>query len=978
MSDTTFSKTYDNDLLILTKDVELVLGTAMLGSEFGTIKAAGIRRTGEREVITNDIGEVLVVIIKTPGFELTLKCAFGQNVMAPAMGERLALPFVGLVGYVMEGVTVEWEQGTERGMSIPVSSWDSMTDAVAYRYVPGETLRLELGDVSVPAPTLAPGLVGEADGLVNRLTWSAVTRAAEYEVEWLGESGGWTDLVTTELLTTAHTGRAYYDVTSYRVRAKNAAGDGPWSDSVTLTTLIPLITQRPVLTDLDDGALSYQPGVSWGAIPHAEGYIVELGADGSWSAEAELDAETTEWRNEDLAMDQSHTVRIIAVNSRNRSVASVPVTQTAGRLAAPAILGEPAAGIVVLTWSVPPVSGLLTTFEAQVSDDLGVTWTALVTTTDTSFINTYVNANEEFTYRVRASNVVETGPWSESVTYQGFGLPRTTVAASVSVSGIQLTWTALPVAGGATVTYEVQWRRVTSNDWLALHTGTVASYLHEHVGSGIDVEYRVRLTTPEESGPWSVPRRITPLGLPPPVMEHSTAPGAITLSWDDYPPLLGLANNYELQISPNGTSWTEIYSGTGLEFTHSYARGGVALRFRLRISNAAATGSWSDPLLITPPLLARKTMTITTTPGVVRLTWTATEDVMELPHNYELESSTDAGVTWTRLLTSTALEYNHSYISGGTALRYRLRYTNAEESAPWSVVRLVTHPGLAKPTMQPYSWASSTNVQLSYTAGGTRGGVTTPARVQRSQDDGATWTLIAEGASINGGMTVTGPGTGQTWLFRVQEYNVNEASPWSDPQEVTTASRAVPDLAVRPEGAGFFYASFPPLPDAIGYEIRWSVNGVVSGAPMTSANGEITVAPGLISAMTPELARINDTYDFQARAQFADAWSDWSDAVSVSGSIYPLPPELSWDPVTMVLTIILSTTDSGINGFQMNPMPPGGGAVQPIAGGFTVDLSEWEEAIRFGAPGYTEARVQAVRQIGWYIGGEAVIQLYIP
>jgi len=111
-----------------------VLGTAMLGSVFGVITRATLVRNGKREEILNDAGELMVLLITNPGWTLQLECLFDVGVEPPGLLETITLPYVGLTGRVMEGVTVAWEGGgAERVLSIPAAQWDSMELAAAYR-----------------------------------------------------------------------------------------------------------------------------------------------------------------------------------------------------------------------------------------------------------------------------------------------------------------------------------------------------------------------------------------------------------------------------------------------------------------------------------------------------------------------------------------------------------------------------------------------------------------------------------------------------------------------------------------------------------------------------------------------------------------------------------------------------------------------------------------------------------------------------
>lgn len=225
MSDS-FATTYADDILI--HGAEVIIGTAMLGIEFGTVKSAKVKRTASKEMLLNGKGNFRAIVFTNPGFEMTLEVAFEKNVTAPAMGEIITLPLVGVSGRVQEGVEVSWEQGKERGLSIPVSSWDAMGDAPLWRVDP-ETQEFTLQDLAAPVLTASPGSGNIA------LDWADVPGATSYEVQVSTDSG-----VTFTALATPSTSTHTHTVTMgqtrhYRARAVNAIGKGPWSNTASAT-----------------------------------------------------------------------------------------------------------------------------------------------------------------------------------------------------------------------------------------------------------------------------------------------------------------------------------------------------------------------------------------------------------------------------------------------------------------------------------------------------------------------------------------------------------------------------------------------------------------------------------------------------------------------------------------------------------------------------------------------------------------------
>lgn len=230
MSEQTFSTTYGDEYLVLgPAGQEIVNGTAMLGPDFGTIKNASVKREADKEELKNGAGNLRAVVMTNPNFQLTMDVAFDASVTAPAMGAAITLPLVGVVGRVMPGAEVKWEQGKERGLSFTVSSWDSLEGASLYQVNP-VTQEYTLLDIGQPVATTTAG------SLEITLDWADVSGATSYIVDVSTDSGvTWAQLATPTLSTYTHTGLAAAQTRHYRVRAVNAKGNGRWSATVNAT-----------------------------------------------------------------------------------------------------------------------------------------------------------------------------------------------------------------------------------------------------------------------------------------------------------------------------------------------------------------------------------------------------------------------------------------------------------------------------------------------------------------------------------------------------------------------------------------------------------------------------------------------------------------------------------------------------------------------------------------------------------------------
>lgn len=153
----TFTDTFPAQSIYQLGSAAPVMGTAMLGTQFGTVLDAFLVRTGERIPITNDAGETMVLLINNPGWVIEMTCAFEHTVEPPGLLEPVLFPYLSIQGRVMDGARVGWSGG-ERLLTLQLSQWDVMEEATAYRLLlSGEAVTI--GD-ELPVATALMGLAG--------------------------------------------------------------------------------------------------------------------------------------------------------------------------------------------------------------------------------------------------------------------------------------------------------------------------------------------------------------------------------------------------------------------------------------------------------------------------------------------------------------------------------------------------------------------------------------------------------------------------------------------------------------------------------------------------------------------------------------------------------------------------------------------------------------------------------------------------
>ncbi len=135
MALTTRFTTGDSGSIALSPDANISFGTLALGSSYGHVKTAGIKRAADLELIERSNGDVRAALLLNPRFELSLDCLFTLDLDAtqPTIGDEIAFPLAGIYGNVLDW-DIAWEEKGHRMYKLNATSWDSMIRPVVYEW----------------------------------------------------------------------------------------------------------------------------------------------------------------------------------------------------------------------------------------------------------------------------------------------------------------------------------------------------------------------------------------------------------------------------------------------------------------------------------------------------------------------------------------------------------------------------------------------------------------------------------------------------------------------------------------------------------------------------------------------------------------------------------------------------------------------------------------------------------------------------
>ena len=251
------------------------------------------------------------------------------------------------------------------------------------------------------------------------------------------------------------------------------------------------------------------------------------------------------------------------------------------------------------------------------------------------------------------------------------------------------------------------------NSWtnLATNLGSSArSYSHSNLSPGTQKYYRILARNSQGPSEWSDPQNATTLvGVPDAPVLRATANGQteISLSWDAPADNGAAITRYELQVSDNGNSWTNLASNLGAStrsYSHTNLSAGTTKYYQIRAYNSEGSGAWSDVANATTqagrpgaPVLGATANGQTE----VNLSWTAPGDNGASITRYELQVSDNGTSGWSGLggqISASATSYSHTELVAGTTKYYQIRAYNSRGPGAWSDVASATTEAGPGPT----------------------------------------------------------------------------------------------------------------------------------------------------------------------------------------------------------------------------------------------------------------------------------------
>src|SRR6266705_1429875 len=484
-------------------------------------------------------------------------------------------------------------------------------------------------------------------------------------------------------------------------------------------------------------------------------------------------------------------------------------TTAAPTFTAPSNLTASASGPVQinLSWTAATeTGGTISQYLIERCQGSGCSNFAQVATSPTTTFNDTtagLTGSTTYNYRVRATDAANNfGPYSNTASATTaaptFTAPSNLTATAPGSTQINLSWTAATETGGTISQYLIErCTGATCSNFVHVAISPTTTFNNTTAGltGSTTYSYRVRATDAANNlGPYSnTACATTPANTPTaPSSLTGTASGPvqINLSWTAATETGGTISQYLIERCTGATcsNFVQVASSPTTTFNDTGLTGSTAYRYRVRAQDTAnITGPYSNTASATtaaPTFTAPSNLTATASgPMQINLSWTAATETGGTISQYLIERCTGATCSnFVQVAPSPTITFNDTSLTGSTTYNYRVRATDAANNlGPYSnVVSATTSaPTFTAPSNLTATAASTTQINLSWTAATETGGTITQYLVERCQ--GPSCTNFAQiGTSIGATYNDTGLTAATNYSYRVRATDAaNDLGPYS-------------------------------------------------------------------------------------------------------------------------------------------------------------------------------------------------------
>ena len=742
-------------------------------------------------------------------------------------------------------------------------------------------MQLTISVATATAPD-APTLSGEAGQRQANLTWTTPDNngaaITQYQVQYR-KSGQTADMDTVRTTSTNATISDLDAVQySFKVRAENRVGWGPYSNEIDLTILAQVSAPNaPVLTatvSVRTVTLTWtEPTNTGGAAITGYEYRHRKRGTNTWTSD------TTTSRTATISgLDEStdYIFRVRAQNSAGYSgysnTASITTGSSVTAPSAPVLSGSVSVTTVSLTWTEPSSTGgaAISQYRYRYRKTGASTWTT--ETTGSRFADVSgLDATTEYEFQAGAQNSAGWSAYSNTYTVSTEAVVSSPGAPVLSgtrnPNSISLTWTE-PASGGAAITgYEYRYRQNSETSWT---TRTTAGRSATVSGLSEGTAYRFEVRAQNTSGysAYSNTYTVTTLAKPTsPTLSGSVSGQTVSLTWTA-PSSTGGATitGYEYRYRKTGAaSWTTDTTSSRSASISGLSRV-TAYEFQVRATNSVGSSPYSSTYTVTTEAVAPNAPTLSGSVSglTVNLSWNAPANNGAAITRYQYRYRKTGASSWTTD-TTTSRSATISGLTKSTSYEFQLR---AENSAGWSAYsNTYTATTASAPSAIAFAYSDISissdgqSVTLTWDEPANGGSAITGYQYRYKRRFGS-WTTRTTTSRT---ATISGLDIDESYDFALRARNAVGWSPWNIQRSIGARPQAKPVITATRTSETTASLSWTRGTRSIHtYEYRYDLGS-------TRLTFETTATTATVSGLVG-----SSPYSFYVRGRNDRGWSDWS------------------------------------------------------------------------------------------------------
>ena len=477
-------------------------------------------------------------------------------------------------------------------------------------------------------------------------------------------------------------------------------------------------------------------------------------------------------------------------------------------------------------------------------------YSKITTVTSTSYVDTNVKNNTQYSYRIKAYNAAGTSAFSTAASLKKTQISVSNLKADANGNKVQLSWT-----GGVTgAEGYVIYRRTEGGSYAEIGR-TAGNTYSDTIGAGIKYYYAVAVYSGSRTE-GKCPEVGVMYLAEPAVTGASNITSGVQVKWSQ---VTG-ATGYIVYHKGAGKGWAriaDIKDGSTVNYTDTTAASGTTYTYTVRAYNKDTMSDWNS----TKSLMRISDTTLTGASNItsgVQVKWSKVTGATGY-----IVYRKGAGKGWARIAdikSGSIVSYTDKTAASSTTYTYTVRAYNGNTMGDW-------HSAKSLMRISDTTLTGASNITYGVQVKWSRVTGATGYIVYRKSGSGS-WGRIAD---IKSGSTVSyidkTAASGTTYTYTVRAYNGSTMGDWHSAKSVKRLSD--PKLTSASKVSGGINVRWTRVTGATGY-IVYRKSGSGSWGRIADIKSGSTVS------YTDRTAKAGTTYTYTVRAYNGNTMGDWS------------------------------------------------------------------------------------------------------